>query len=420
MPEDDDYPRLNFLIEWIDPDFATLTDDSLAHPFTDASAFHYIWIEFDQAISANFEALAAFDWLRPSPGSTAPEAIRKTGYRGMYVFGDSLSADTDPAFNQADADRYFEGGYTNGPVWVQYLAWRMGIPYDKANNFSQFLFAKPFSSADVAGEPTADSLFIHWSNTPLFAAILQGQFTDPDSPETIRGKVGNQAGNARALLDAFDRTFYAGGKNLLILGVADVTFAPAIAAFVSPDSASAIRDFVDQTNAGFATLIGAMKDQFPTVAATLIDPNPYLDPVKANPAAFNITNIEVSALEGGGETPPVADTSLDGPGASYFFWTDTAPTTRVHCYLAGFIFDDLFSLGSETEDAPYLRLVEVGGDTVRLLAGNLDPGQPVQFFDESSLPGGAPSFTFTPGDPCRLIDLARGSSPQRFFWIVQD
>ena len=418
-----DSPLGNLFIqmEWVDRGFRTLTDDTLGHPFTDPSAFHYVWINIEEATSPNFTATAAFTWLRPKPGGTAPAMIQKRGYKGMYIFGDSLSATTDPLLQPDDADKFFEGGYTNGPVWVQHLAWRLGIPFDSANNFSQFLFPFEFGPEDFAGEPVSKSLFIQWSNTPLFAAIIQGQFNAPGTPEAARSRVASQMANSRELLDAVDQTDFYGGRNLLIIGVGDVTFAPFVQLLVPPEAATALRAFVDATNAQYGQLLSEFRGLYPNIASVLVDPNQYLDPVKATPQAFGITNITHAAIDGdpANGIPPVSVASADGPGSDFFFWTGTAPTTRVHCYLADFIFDDVFATGMEGEDDPYLHLVDLSPDRIRLVAGNLLPNREVRFFKSESLPVMQPESTFTPGDPCRLIDLPRDASTQQFFWLQQ-
>ena len=71
------------------------------------------------------------------------------------------------------------------------------------------------------------------------------------------------------------------------------------------------------------------------------------------------------------------------------------------------------------ENDPYLRLVNLDSDRVRLLAGNLVPNREVKFFNSGSLPAVKPEMTFIPGDPCRLIDLPLDASRHQFFWLQQ-
>jgi len=55
----------------------------------------------------------------------------------IYVFGDSLS-DTGNAFSRTGSPPppYFNGRFSNGPVWVEYLADRLGLPRNPSTNFA--------------------------------------------------------------------------------------------------------------------------------------------------------------------------------------------------------------------------------------------------------------------------------------------
>ncbi|MEH2228527.1 MAG: SGNH/GDSL hydrolase family protein [Nostoc sp.] len=61
-------------------------------------------------------------------------------YEDIYVFGDSFS-DTGNAFNATNktfppSSTYFNGRFSNGPVWVEYLAQDLGLSFNPRNNFA--------------------------------------------------------------------------------------------------------------------------------------------------------------------------------------------------------------------------------------------------------------------------------------------
>src|ERR1700720_1020420 len=57
-----------------------------------------------------------------------------TGYSftALYAFGDSLS---DTGRNPAPGPSYYNGRYSNGPLWVEYLSAQLGLTYNSSNNF---------------------------------------------------------------------------------------------------------------------------------------------------------------------------------------------------------------------------------------------------------------------------------------------
>ena len=59
-----------------------------------------------------------------------------TGYSftALYSFGDSLTdtGRTPPS----PPSSYFNGRYSNGPLWVEYLSAQLGLSYNASNNFA--------------------------------------------------------------------------------------------------------------------------------------------------------------------------------------------------------------------------------------------------------------------------------------------
>jgi hypothetical protein len=44
---------------------------------------------------------------------------------------------TDTGDNPAPATIYFQGRYSNGPLWVEYLSTQLGLAYNPANDHAQ-------------------------------------------------------------------------------------------------------------------------------------------------------------------------------------------------------------------------------------------------------------------------------------------
>src|SRR5579872_4621592 len=81
-----------------------------------------------------------------------------TGYSfgALYAFGDSLS---DTGRNPAGpANSYFNGRYSNGPLWVEYLSASLGLPYNAANNFAVSGSTTSDLQAEIAGVTASPNL----------------------------------------------------------------------------------------------------------------------------------------------------------------------------------------------------------------------------------------------------------------------
>ena len=58
-------------------------------------------------------------------------------FTALYAFGDSLS---DTGRSPSPAQSYFNGRYSNGPLWVEYLSASLELSYKAANNFGSTTF----------------------------------------------------------------------------------------------------------------------------------------------------------------------------------------------------------------------------------------------------------------------------------------
>src|SRR5580765_4765387 len=61
-------------------------------------------------------------------------ALPAYAFDAIYAFGDSL---TDTGNNPAPPTLYFQGHYSNGSLWIEYLSTQLGLTYNPANNHAQ-------------------------------------------------------------------------------------------------------------------------------------------------------------------------------------------------------------------------------------------------------------------------------------------
>src|SRR6266478_3795511 len=106
---------------------------------------------------ASISALLAL-WFWAAPAARAFDAI--------YAFGDSL---TDTGNKPAPAPDYFQGRYSNGALWIEYLSTQLGLDYAAQNNFAK------------SGGETSDALAqVEQFNSVLMAASTAIATANPD------------------------------------------------------------------------------------------------------------------------------------------------------------------------------------------------------------------------------------------------
>lgn len=298
------------------------------------------------------------DWFRSSaclvlcllwlgPGTLPSHAA----FSSMYVFGDSLSA-VDGAGTQyppppgASAGNYWKGRYSNGRVWVEYLAEQLGITIKTNSNVSCFGNGTPWIyRTQIYGNfyPPPDlgtSLCVYWpACSDCFALVIFGGTNDVSSafPELMTN------------LNASVGLLYSQGmRSLLMPNAVDISLVPfftytldtfglgAVAPYGVPSRAT-IRTNVIQYNAFLATAINQLRAQYPGLTIYAPDFYTRFNEGIAHPEVYGLTKTDIDALE----DPALKDRSFDGPGADYVFWDYLHPTTKVHAFMAAFAVQSL-------------------------------------------------------------------------------
>jgi phospholipase/lecithinase/hemolysin len=263
-------------------------------------------------------AFLAAVWLNPP--------VRAGDITGIVSFGDSLT-DTGNLFaatGQPGAP-YYEGRFSNGPVWVEYLANQLGVaaPTPSLLGGTDYAWAGAATGDGLAGNgvpntgfqistylasstPGATQLFTLWAGANDFLGYGQ---TDPSVP------VANIGGEITTLANA-------GAKFLMVPNLPLLGDLPATNTLPQDQ-----RDALNQLTSSFDSLLHSELGQLrQSLGITIYEPdiNGFLQNALANPAQYGFTNVTTSAL---------GDGVLSGQG--YLFWDDIHPTTVGHQLLAG-------------------------------------------------------------------------------------
>ncbi|WP_295622187.1 PEP-CTERM sorting domain-containing protein [Chamaesiphon sp. GL140_3_metabinner_50] len=261
------------------------------------------------------------------------KAIAAT-FSQLVVYGDSLSdlgraaAATGGAVPPYSA-LFGDGRFSNGQVWVEYLAASLGIPADgnpatnRATNFAvggattgttniiQPLIPVPIPALNGIQQQITndnaihnpDALYVIWggANDYLFAGI-----TDPTIP------VGNLFTEINTLIGR-------GARNILVPNLSNLGALPSTRNLGA--TATGLSNLTAAHNAGLATTIANLNRTRPDVNLNLLDVNSLFNRIVANPSSFGFTDVTTQCI--------ISTTVCASPNAN-LFWDDVHPTTEGH------------------------------------------------------------------------------------------
>jgi thermolabile hemolysin len=286
----------------------------------------------------------------------APMNAIAATFSQLVVYGDSLSdlgraydltkttSDPAPPYGAATGGRF-----SNGPIWVEYLAASLGLAIDKNTNFAAGgattgtvntttgVTALGGIQNQLAGSSIsdADALYIIWggANDYLGAGI-----TDPTVP------VGNLAGEISALIGR-------GAKNILVSNLPDLGAIPLVNKI--PANATALNTLTQFHNAGLAAGINNLRQVNPSVNLNLLDVNSLFKQVTTNPSNFGFINVTDSCL---------SVISICNDPNSYLFWDPFHPTTTGHQLIGNLAFNTVSA--SVPEPTNILGSLIAGGSII--------------------------------------------------------
>ena len=257
-------------------------------------------------------------------------------YERLVVFGDSLS-DVGNTYSLSGgtnppAPPYFPGRTSNGPVWVEHLAPRLGVPAPGASRLGGSDATNyAYHGASVIGgtsvpsiqvqvttylasnTPDPDDLFIYWGGTNDF---LGGQL--------------NAAVPATAAASQMTSLANAGAKNILVLNLPPLGETPAVRN--DPFRRAVANSLATTFNQTLAAQLATARTTLPSdVVISEFDVHGLFGQIFANPASFGLTNVRDAAL-----TLTPVPTIVPNPD-QYLFWDTGHPTTAAHSFLAAAI-----------------------------------------------------------------------------------
>ncbi|WP_165070221.1 SGNH/GDSL hydrolase family protein [Paludisphaera rhizosphaerae] len=284
-------------------------------------------------------------------------------YTGLIVFGDSLSdvGNTYAAAGMPPAP-YYGGRYSNGPIWVEYLAQKLGIAAPTPSYLGGTDYAWGFaqSSGGFTYPPEAGGAGVPNLLTQIGGFVQAGGTLDSTKLVSIWAGANDFLNNgvtdynqvADNIVTAITSLAAVGGTQFLVGGLPLLGTLPATLS-QPPQVQALLNQLTLAFNMTLEAKLQALEMSHPSLHIFFNDVNSEFQKIVADPSVYGLTNVTGSAL---------ADGVYDGKG--YLFWDGVHPTTAVHELIAQMAFQEVVPEPSS------LVLAAISGVTV-LVASRL-------------------------------------------------
>ncbi len=275
-------------------------------------------------------------------------------FSNLYVIGDSLSDQGNlflatstvvgPANALPASDHYFQGRFSNGPVYTDLVSQALGIALGPSlsggNNFAFGGARTGYNTVESVGGPFPPGLFPWTLNAEVQAFKSRGVhdpgalyivFSGANDVADILVRQLNPAtvipNTVNAIIGAVAAFASAGAKTVVVPNIPDLGRTPLFLR-AGPAASAAATSLSIQFNA----LLDAQLDAISTVRIIELDTFNLFRSIVFNPGRFGLTNVTTPCYSGFVAPNP---SGVECPNPTEFlFWDIVHPTARVHAILA--------------------------------------------------------------------------------------
>jgi len=256
-------------------------------------------------------------WLAGSMHSSGQSPF--TNFTALYVFGHSRDATA--------GGPYWQGRFSNGPMWPEVLSTNLGFPYQPQNNravggatSSQILAqVRSLSAPTNAGAV----LFMVEVGHIDFFGLLQTTNNVTWSNAT-RVAVVNWS---NSVVECYGK----GARTVVALNMIDLNRYPVHARVIT--NPAYVRGKTVEANAAYKAARDRLAFDYPDLRLVPIDEFGFGDILVTNYVNYGFTRIDLGATEDW----QLSDKGYAGPGKDYFFWDGGHVTSKAHSLLADII-----------------------------------------------------------------------------------
>ena len=270
---------------------------------------------------------------------------RQPEVSNLWAFGDSLT-DTGnlfflSGFTVPPSPPYFNGRFSNGPVWIEPFAQRLGLEIDFDTPFANnHAIAGAFTGLDglsgpgigvlsqVGGFLTAGGTFGPNELVVVWAGANDYFFTDIAPPDAVEN-----------LALAVTELYEAGARRFMVPNLPNLGDTP-LGRSQGADVVFGLNALTAAHNAILAEVMAELADLL-EVEIVMVNVNAGLSEVFAHQEVFGFDNVSVPCLiqQDDGSRPPSGACPPDGDtfdATGTLFWDLIHPTTAAHALLAAF------------------------------------------------------------------------------------
>ena len=237
----------------------------------------------------------------------------------IYVFGDSLS-DVGNIFRSTGGvyppnPPYFQGRYSNGRVWVEYLAEKLALNPKQTTNFAYGgamtgrirnngipgLLTQVETFTKSQKDINQNALYVIWSgaNDYIYGAA--------DSATPVRN-----------ISSAIELLASSGARKILVANLPDLGNLPATR---NNASSQALSTLTNAHNQGLDKALVGLHQKFDAIQIGEVDVNSLYRDAISNPGKYGFTNVTSACLNN--------KATCDNPD-KFLFWDGIHPTTATH------------------------------------------------------------------------------------------
>jgi len=325
------YWRDDGIFEWRNMFYSNVTQDTLLNVCRKTLDAQGIKQPVTQAMAANNQLSFNYTvW-------TLDAAQQDQRINKLIVFGDSLS-DTQNAFNASEwklpnEESWYAGRFSNGPVWVEYLAASLKLPmYNWAiggAGTDQHLVLPGVLQQVESWQQYMERASNYRPENTLFLMFA-------GSNDFINYGRTPEAAN-QAMQDSLAALITAGAKRVMVVNLPDVSRTPA---FLQRSDTAYVAGQVKVYNALLQRTVQALQNQYgAALQIELFDTHALFDDLLSHPAAYGFDEVQhaclsdVSASALSYASAKVPSPNCVDPGR-YVFWDALHPTTRTHEWMA--------------------------------------------------------------------------------------